>query len=64
MAPTEEPAEEQVIEIPLPTEAVIPDETQVPNEQQTDLPPAADSAEAPVDSVPVPAPSENQEAAE
>ena len=70
VAPTEEPAEEQVMDIPLPTEAVIPDETQlpdgtqIPDEQQTDLPPAADSAEAPVDSMPVPAPSENQEAAE
>ena len=72
IAPTEAPAEEMVTDV-LPTEAVLPDDTQtVPPDEtqpaaddtQNVLPPAEDNTADNTDSVPVPAPPENQEAAE
>ncbi len=72
IAPTEAPAEETVTDV-LPTEAVLPDDTQtVPQDEtqpaaddtQNVLPPAEDNTADNTDSEPVPAPPENQEAAE
>ena len=72
IAPTEAPAEETVTDV-LPTEAVLPDDTQtVPQDEtqpaaddtQNVLPQAEDNTADNTDSVPVPAPPENQEAAE
>ena len=72
IAPTEAPAEETVTDV-LPTEAVLPDDMQtVPQDEtqpaaddtQNVLPPAEDNTADNTDSEPVPAPPENQEAAE
>ena len=73
IAPTEAPAEETITDIVLPTEAVVPDDTQalppdetvpVVDDTQNVLPPAEDTSANNTDTEPVPAPPENQEAAE